>query len=741
MTKNISSALQTSLEAPVMTNAMCVEIVRKDGRIYRMTDHSTDIVFEGSTYSASIPFTVGTIDSGSNFATDNTDLGLFCDETTFKLADFKAKLFDNAKTKIFWLDTETPTDGQMIGRQGWFGPISYDENSEVNVTVLGLMKLLDFEVVRVYQVACDADLGDKRCKVSTDLSQSYDVENEYTVGDWAYVHDTSVMTTAAMTNGDFSTDGTTSAGDDITGWTAVGTDAFQLGTTAGTLSPQSGTRVLFGGADGGDADNNHTSTMYQDTDISGWGTTQIDAGELVYALFYDVGAWTNNQSGIKVKIEMMNAAGDVLYFKDPGWEFFDDFAVWHAKAIITPIIALTRTIRVYIQMVKIEDTQARVAIDDVRAFYYDGDLVDPHNSLIYKMEQVNTPGGATAVNTSSTEAFTNTSFEEDAPVTLGLTPAMTGWTVESGWAQLTGSAHTLTAEHGSYFLSHGDDGSAGAHNSVISQTVDFETFWTNVDLTQVDDGSALFTLFWRLGFGDTALSAFRADIAWFTSADVIIGTAINLVSAQTGAAGAWTYESYPVIPPATARKLKLAFTFTAPATGLGTASVDLVGCDVRAQNVIARGADVTASGDAATVFSTVASDITQDGDLLWKGHAQRFAYDTVNVVTDKKTFSASSLSGTDATYQFGKILWLSGSNAGQESVVRIFTNSTSLVKLYFPVANTIVSGDRFMIIEGCSKDFTTDCLTRFNNAINFRGFPYVPGRLIEADAVVQPDGV
>ncbi len=63
------------------------------------------------------------------------------------------------------------------------------------------------------------------------------------------------------------------------------------------------------------------------------------------------------------------------------------------------------------------------------------------------------------------------------------------------------------------------------------------------------------------------------------------------------------------------------------------------------------------------------------------------------------------------------------------------------MKLYFPVANDIQVGDRFMIIEGCGKNFEEDCITRFNNAINFRGFPYVPGRLIEEDGVVQPDGV
>ena len=741
MAKNITTELQASIDSAVTTHAMCVEIVRADGRIFRMTDHSMDIVFEGGTYSSSIPFQVGTIDSGSNFAADNTSLGITCDETVFKIADFRAKLFDNAKTKIFWLDTVTPSDGSLIGRQGWFGPISYDENGDVSVTVLGLMKLLDFEVTRVYQSACDADLGDKRCKVATDLSAAYATDNYHTVGDWVYVHDTSVMTSAGLNNGGFEGNGgVTNAGDAITDWTAVGPTAFKTQSVITGLSPTEGSYALTTGADGGDADNNFTSTMYQDIDISSWGTTEIDAGELVFALFFDVGAWSNAQSGVKIKVELYDTNGNTIFFKDPGWQFFDRISRWYTQSIVTPIIANTRTIRVWVQMVKIEDSIGRVALDNMSAFYYDATAVFPHGSVIHRMEQVNTPGGGDAVSTPSSEAFENTSFEEDGAVALSAGLTVTGWTI-TGYREVTDSINSLTAESGTYFLSHGDSGGGVEHDTTVVQYMDFENEWDNVDLTRITAGDALFTLFWKLGFGDNGLSKFSAKIAWYTSSDVIVGSEIDLVEDQTGATGLWTYESYPVVPPPTARKLLITFTFTSHTDGVGTAALDAIGCDVRPQNIIGRGAEITAQGEAGTVFSTTVTEITQDGDILWKAYTQKFSYDVVDTVTDSKTFTGTVLAGTDKTYQFGKVLWLSGANAGQESIVRIYESSTSAVKIYFPVANTIVSGDRFMIFEGCGKDFDTDCTTRFNNGINFRGFPYVPGRLIADDDVVQPDGV
>ena len=38
----------------------------------------------------------------------------------------------------------------------------------------------------------------------------------------------------------------------------------------------------------------------------------------------------------------------------------------------------------------------------------------------------------------------------------------------------------------------------------------------------------------------------------------------------------------------------------------------------------------------------------------------------------------------------------------------------------------IAAGDTFIVTAGCDKRFQT-CHDRFNNVLNFRGFPHIPG--------------
>jgi uncharacterized phage protein (TIGR02218 family) len=38
----------------------------------------------------------------------------------------------------------------------------------------------------------------------------------------------------------------------------------------------------------------------------------------------------------------------------------------------------------------------------------------------------------------------------------------------------------------------------------------------------------------------------------------------------------------------------------------------------------------------------------------------------------------------------------------------------------------IAVGDTFTVTAGCDKRFAT-CVQKFDNAVNFRGFPHIPG--------------
>lgn len=69
-------------------------------------------------------------------------------------------------------------------------------------------------------------------------------------------------------------------------------------------------------------------------------------------------------------------------------------------------------------------------------------------------------------------------------------------------------------------------------------------------------------------------------------------------------------------------------------------------------------------------------------------------------------------------------LWLSGKNIGLKMEIKSFSNG--MVTLVLPMPFVISTDDEFTIIAGCDKASRT-CIEKFNNIINFRGEPDVPG--------------
>lgn len=72
----------------------------------------------------------------------------------------------------------------------------------------------------------------------------------------------------------------------------------------------------------------------------------------------------------------------------------------------------------------------------------------------------------------------------------------------------------------------------------------------------------------------------------------------------------------------------------------------------------------------------------------------------------------------------GSIVWLDGANAGLRGIVRL--SDGAQVSLDEPPHLEVEAGTRVRIIQGCDKRFAT-CRDRFDNALNFRGEPHLPG--------------
>ncbi|SDR47050.1 DUF2163 domain-containing protein [Paraburkholderia tuberum] len=82
-------------------------------------------------------------------------------------------------------------------------------------------------------------------------------------------------------------------------------------------------------------------------------------------------------------------------------------------------------------------------------------------------------------------------------------------------------------------------------------------------------------------------------------------------------------------------------------------------------------------------------------------------------------------------FSFGTVRWTSGANAGYSFNVRTF--SPGVVTLSLPTPFPISAGDQYVITAGCDRQIGT-CVARWNNVVNFRGEPYIPG----PDVILAP---
>lgn len=103
---------------------------------------------------------------------------------------------------------------------------------------------------------------------------------------------------------------------------------------------------------------------------------------------------------------------------------------------------------------------------------------------------------------------------------------------------------------------------------------------------------------------------------------------------------------------------------------------------------------------------------------------------TITTATSRQEFLDTARTQVAGTFTFGKITFTSGANSGLSMEVKEYTVGHFILAL--PMPYTLVVGDGYSVREGCDKTFAT-CISRFSNAVNFRGEPHVPGidRMLE----------
>lgn len=96
---------------------------------------------------------------------------------------------------------------------------------------------------------------------------------------------------------------------------------------------------------------------------------------------------------------------------------------------------------------------------------------------------------------------------------------------------------------------------------------------------------------------------------------------------------------------------------------------------------------------------------------------------TGTVTSSSLTSINTTLNNTTDYFTLGTIKFTSGANNGVTRSVRYQSGGAFVFAL--PLVSAPTPGDTFVAHPGCNKTKDT-CQSKFNNVVNFRGFPYVP---------------
>ena len=162
--KALGSGLAAHLATGATTLCWCWRLTRIDGVKLGFTDHDFDVVFDGTTFEAAAGFTASDIKDGVGLSVDNLEVTGALSSAHLSEADLGAGRYDDARVEIFRVNWQSP-DQRVLMRSGSLGEVRRTAHS-FSAEVRGLAHYLQQPKGRLYQMTCDADVGDAHCGVS-----------------------------------------------------------------------------------------------------------------------------------------------------------------------------------------------------------------------------------------------------------------------------------------------------------------------------------------------------------------------------------------------------------------------------------------------------------------------------------------------------------------------------------------------------------------------------------------------
>jgi len=138
-------------------------VTRTDGVRMGFTDHDRDLMIDGVVCAAGSGWTQGAMEGAAGLAGGTLAVAGVLDDDRIAEADVAAGLWDAARVEVWRVDWTAPDLKVRLG----VGTLSRirREGAGFTAEVEGPLAALDRVVGRTYGRACDAVLGDARCRV------------------------------------------------------------------------------------------------------------------------------------------------------------------------------------------------------------------------------------------------------------------------------------------------------------------------------------------------------------------------------------------------------------------------------------------------------------------------------------------------------------------------------------------------------------------------------------------------
>lgn len=166
--KQINSGLADHLASGATTLAWCWRITRIDGEVFGFTDHDQPLTFDGTTFEPESGLIASEVRAGSDLAVDAQDAEGVLNSDRITETDILDGRWDNAEVEVWRVNWQDPAQRVLL-RRGAIGQVRRGRMIFV-AEVRSMAHVLQQTVGRVYQAACDAELGDGRCKVNLNSS-------------------------------------------------------------------------------------------------------------------------------------------------------------------------------------------------------------------------------------------------------------------------------------------------------------------------------------------------------------------------------------------------------------------------------------------------------------------------------------------------------------------------------------------------------------------------------------------